>query len=146
MAVDIKKKLKEASAGVIICRKVKEGVRFLLLYHGGKYWNFPKGRLEKDEKDIQAALREVYEETGIEKKDLVFKNQFKVSDKYFFKRKSQRALKTITFFLALAKSDEVKLSKEHYGYGWFLYKEAVKLLKYKNLQRVIKRANRLIVN
>ena len=64
--------MKEISAGIIIYRKTLEGVKFLLLYHGGGYWNFPKGKIEAEEKSFQAALREIREETGLIKQDLKF--------------------------------------------------------------------------
>ena len=57
--------MREISAGIIIFRKTKEGPKFLLLYHGGRYWNFPKGKLEKEEDSYTAALREIKEETGL---------------------------------------------------------------------------------
>ena len=37
---------KEFSAGLIVYRNTEQGPRFLLLYHGGRYWNFPKGHIE----------------------------------------------------------------------------------------------------
>ena len=56
---------KVISAGIIIFRKVKGDCKFLLLYHGHNYWNFPKGKLEATERSWQAALREVREDTGL---------------------------------------------------------------------------------
>ena len=37
----------------------------VLLIDGGLFWSFPKGHLEDGETPGQAAVREVYEETGI---------------------------------------------------------------------------------
>ena len=30
----------------------------------GAHWSFPRGKINKDEKDLDCAIREVYEETG----------------------------------------------------------------------------------
>jgi len=38
--------MREISAGIIIYRRTLKGPKFLLLYHGNNYWNFPKGKIE----------------------------------------------------------------------------------------------------
>ena len=68
---------KEISAGIIVYRRTKDGPKFLLLYHGGSYWNFPKGHIEGEEKSLEAALRETVEETGLKQEDLKIRNRFK---------------------------------------------------------------------
>jgi len=73
----------QISAGIIIYCQTKDGIKFLLLYHGHNYWNFPKGKIEKDENTIETALREVYEETGLKRHYLELKKNFKTSEKYW---------------------------------------------------------------
>ena len=132
---------KEISAGVIIYRNTSEGVKFLLLYHGGGYWNFPKGKLEEGERSFKAAIREVKEETGILFKELRFRNYFKAEDTFQFKRGGDKIEKHVSFYLAESKTLRVRLSpREHEGYGWFLYRDAVKLIRHKNLQELFKKA------
>lgn len=46
----------------------------LLVNQRGDSWSFPKGHVEKGEKLLDAARREIYEETGIRK--LVLKRRF----------------------------------------------------------------------
>ncbi len=55
-----------AAGGVIW--QVTDGVVRVGLVHRPKYrdWTFPKGKVESDETDEQAAFREVLEETGLE--------------------------------------------------------------------------------
>jgi len=136
---------REISAGIIIYRKTKEGPKFLLLYHGGRYWNFPKGKLDKGEKSFKAALREVKEETGLGGDDLRFKKWFKVYDKYIFTSRGHKIFKIVVYYLAESVKSEVKISKEHGGYGWFLYREALRMLIYKNLKNNLKLAYDAIV-
>lgn len=138
---------KEFSAGIIIYRKTKEGPKFLLLYHGGPYWNFPKGKLE-GETNFKAALREVKEETGILEKDLHFKTWFRVQDKFTYSRDKERIYKTVTYYLAETKKQEVKIKivpethngEKHEGYGWFLYKDAVRFLLSPTLKQNLRKA------
>lgn len=130
----------ETSAGIIIYRKTNEGLKFLLLYYGGGYWGFPKGKLDSGEKSFKAALREVREETGIRQKDLHFGEVFKISDSFDFSRKNQKITKKVTYYLARSKTPYVRVSEYHQGYGWFVLKEAEKVIIHENLKRIIKKA------
>lgn len=135
---------REISAGLIIYRKTAEGIKYLLLYHGGSYWNFPKGKLEHSERGMDAAFREVKEETGLGKNDLILKDQFRVTDKFFFFRDKKRIFKIVIFYLAQSRRRDVVVSTEHNGYGWFTYREAQKIIKFQNLSNIIKKANDLL--
>jgi bis(5'-nucleosidyl)-tetraphosphatase len=57
------------SAGVAVVLRTPQGWRFLLL-RAYRHWDFPKGMVEPDEQPIDAARREVTEETGLD--DLAF--------------------------------------------------------------------------
>lgn len=144
--------MKEISAGVIIYRKTKEGPKFLILYHRGSYWNFPKGKIESEEKSFQAAVREVREETGLSRHDLKFLDYFKAYERFTFWRpaergrpgaKKEKIFKIVIFYLAETKKPQITLSFKHEeGYGWFTYKEAMKILsKHKESQRILTQAN-----
>lgn len=58
-------KIKERSAGVVVIRFTDGGCRFLLL-RAFRHWDFPKGAVEPGEDPLDAARREVAEETGIQ--------------------------------------------------------------------------------
>ena len=108
--------LREISAGIIIYRKTEDGPKFLLLYHGRGYWNFPKGKIESEEKSFQAAVRETKEETGLNRNDLKFVNNFKVSEKFSFWRrineKNVRVFKIVIFYLAQTDKKIVLISNK----------------------------------
>ena len=57
------------SAGVVVVHLADGGVQYLLL-RAYKNWDFPKGLVEPGEQPLDAALREVREETTLE--NLVF--------------------------------------------------------------------------
>jgi len=135
----------EKSAGAVIFRR-KEGKNYYLLLSyplnarsKKSYWDFPKGHLEKEENDLDAAKREVEEETGL--KDVKFMEGFKEWIKYFFRAEGKNIFKIVTFFLAETKTEEVKISPEHTGFKWLIYEEAVKQLNFKNAKDILKKAN-----
>jgi len=149
---------KEFSAGLIVYRNTPQGPRFLLLYHGGRYWNFPKGHIEDykniavplhgDIKDIntretsrEAAIRETQEETGISPDKLSVKRNFKAVERFQFRRNREQIFKVVIFYLAETTETEIKISSEHEGFGWFQYKDAKYLLAiYKDSQRLLRNA------
>jgi 8-oxo-dGTP pyrophosphatase MutT (NUDIX family) len=54
------------AAGGVVCRRGDSGVEVLVI-HRPRYddWTLPKGKVEAGERDEEAALREVREETGL---------------------------------------------------------------------------------
>ena len=131
----------EISAGIVVFRKTPEGPKFLILYHGGSYWNFPKGKIEGEERDLAAALRETKEEAGLSARDLRLIHNFKAYERFSFRREGQSIFKIVIFYLAETRERDVKISDEHQGYGWFTYREANKILgKYRDSQKVLRQS------
>ena len=58
------------AAGGVLVRKGEDGSREVAIVHRPKYmdWSLPKGKLEPGEEWLEAALREVEEETGFRAK------------------------------------------------------------------------------
>ena len=54
------------AAGCVIFNATPDGPRILLIFDQYGQWTFPKGHLEASETSAAAAIREVYEETGIQ--------------------------------------------------------------------------------
>jgi 8-oxo-dGTP pyrophosphatase MutT (NUDIX family) len=137
---------KEISAGFIVFRRTKEGLLFLVLYHRGAYWNFPKGKIEKEERSFEAAVRETREETGLTARDLRIVRDFKTREQFAFRRSGQKVFKVVIFYLAETRNPQVRISdRSHQGYGWFPYREASRILgKYEESQKVLKEANDFI--
>lgn len=126
----------ELSCGAVIFRR-RQTPEFLLLRHPGGHWDFPKGHVEKDETDLQAAQREIMEETGIAPSKLSIREGFLEENKYSFRRGRQVVTKTVKFFLAESATGDVRLSDEHTGYAWLPYREAREQITYENAKRVL---------
>ena len=141
----------EKSAGAVVFRRENKKIYYLLLHYPSvshraekDYWDFPKGHVEKGEKEIDTVKREVFEETGL--KDIEFIEEFKEWIKYFFKYEGKTVFKIVTFYLTETKSEEVKISEEHIGYEWLPYEEAIKQLTFKNAKEILRKANAFLTN
>ena len=140
--------LLEKSAGAVIFRKEGNKTYYLLLHYprGARkpkpYWDFPKGHIEKGEKELDSVKREVREETGLE--DIGFVGNFKERIEYFFRQEEKNILKLVTFYLAETKEKDVKISSEHAGFKWLSYEKALKKLTFQNAQKILQKAKDFI--
>lgn len=58
--------LHEKYCGAIIHRIYNGEMQFLIIKHSnGGHWSFPKGHVENNESEEQTAIREIFEETGL---------------------------------------------------------------------------------
>lgn len=139
---------REKTIGFIIFKKQGPAIRYLLLHHGGQYWNFSKGRPEAMETELETALRELREETGIAEVKIV--DGFYDGYDYDFDTEIEngernKVNKTAIFFLGEAGEAAIKVSSEHLDFGWFDYETALKRLFYQNGRDLLKRAHKFIV-
>ncbi|MFN3705107.1 MAG: bis(5'-nucleosyl)-tetraphosphatase [Thermoflexales bacterium] len=66
----------ERSFGVIPVWRSDNHTRFLLVRHKAGHWSFPKGHAQLGESNVEAALRELREETGITDVQLITERTF----------------------------------------------------------------------
>src|SRR3989338_1041781 len=128
----------ERSAGAIVFKKGKELIYLLLHYEMG-HWDFPKGKIESGEKDLETVKREIQEETCI--KDIEVLKEFKEKIHYYYKFEGELITKTVVFYLAKTDTEKINLSFEHIGFIWLPYEKAIEKLTYKNAKEILKKVN-----
>ena len=134
----------ERAAGFVLFRSIHQHRHYLLLRHRiGGHWAFPKGRLEREEGEIEAALRETFEETGIRRIRPIL--GFRKTSSYTVSRNGQDRAKTVAYFLAEAAKGDVSLSSEHTDYQWLELAEAVATVTYAESQRILTEADAWLV-
>lgn len=136
----------EFSAGVIVYYNDvinDQPVRlYVLLNYRHGYWDLAKGKLEEDETNLQAAIRELKEETGL---DAEIHSGFEQSLTYMFKDfHGELVHKTVTYFVGRASTKEVTISSEHLSYKWLLLKDALRELTYTNSQQILAMADHFV--
>ena len=132
---------RERSAGAVVFNTKTK--KYLLLHYPIGHWDFPKGHVEKGEKDVDAAKREIFEETGLEIEILFGFNEI---IKYHFKEQGVLIEKKVVYFLGITEKEEIKLSYEHDGYAWLNYKDALERLTYDSSKKVLMKAHLFLQN
>ena len=120
----------------MIYRKAGGKILFLILKHtNGNHWSLAKGHTEPRESELQTAIREISEETGLAVK---FKTGFREVIRY---SPSPGIEKTVVFFLAKARAKKVRLQKSEISNGiWVELDDAAKLISHKDTTEVLRRA------
>lgn len=97
----------------------------------GGFWQGVSGGVESGESLETAIRREILEETGIK----LYRPTLLGS--YVRKRKGQHCMEL--FYVIRSATRLVRLSEEHTEFRWVDYKEAMKLLKYRNNKLMLKK-------
>ncbi|MDH3546966.1 MAG: NUDIX domain-containing protein [Gammaproteobacteria bacterium] len=114
------------SCGVVLVRE-KDGDWLTLMLRAYQHWDFPKGIRENGEKSLQAAVRELYEETGINDAAFDWGERFIETGPY------SRG-KTARYYLAGTSVEDVVMGlspetgvPEHHEWRWLSFDEAYDL-------------------
>lgn len=104
---------------------------FLLMQKVNGY-DLPKGHIELGETELECALRELYEETGIEANVLHLDAVFRFTTTYQSRSKKfvgEIREKTVVIFLGWLQQEVVIKLSEHIGYTWIEWNPPHKIQK-----------------
>jgi len=112
-----------------VFRESEDGIEFLLLKRDEdqiypSIWQMVSGKIKENERAFDAAVRELYEETGL--KPLIIWSAPKVNS--FYSSKSDTINLIPVFAIQVDKNSVVTISNEHSELKWVNSEEAQKLL------------------
>ena len=137
--------MKVQSFGVIpLIRIEAQWNVFLILHRAGNHWGFPKGRKEESETHLEAAKRELREETGLSILRLLKPEPLEES--YIFHKKHQTVSKTVFYFLAEV-TGSVNLQEKEVSEGkWVALNEAAKHIDFPEAKSLCQEVIRCLEN
>jgi 8-oxo-dGTP pyrophosphatase MutT (NUDIX family) len=118
-------------------RTANRGVEYLLLRrepsgNAGSIWQTVVGSVRWNEELVEAARREIFEETGLTRLKGIMAFGYVFSFPFRLPPGHQSdyapdvtAIRNTVFAAEVASSRPVHLSEEHVGYAWFSYQEAL---------------------
>ena len=102
---------------------------------------FPKGHMEEGETEVQTALREVKEETGL---DIDLEGDFRQSVEYYPK---PNVKKQVVYFLGHARNDHVVRQEEEIGETrWIPLEQAHTWVTFRNDKNLISKAKKILLS
>lgn len=141
-------KPEDISYGVIPYCVSDDQVLYLLIQHRAWHRAFPKGHPEDGETQLQAALRELQEETWIKSDQLTInEDDMRYTEKYKFRYRGAPIRKTVHYVLGQCQTQleinlqlaEVKDSK------WCTYDEAVELITFEEGKTLLSKLNNYVI-
>ncbi|MBI3998298.1 MAG: NUDIX hydrolase [Armatimonadetes bacterium] len=132
-----------SAGGVVFRRDGATGeIRILVLQHEGGKWMLPKGTIEPGETPEAVALREVREETGLSKVQVVTDlGQERYS--FFWRTEDTFYDKTVHYFLLEFLGGEEAQPQREEGFvaaEWITPTDALARIKYKETREIVRRA------
>lgn len=135
----------ETSSGGVVYRMLDEGPHFLLIRDPYENWGLPKGHLEGGETPLEAAVREVMEETGLAELRVI--DQLPTID-WYFRDQGKLVHKFCHFFLIESgMGDPVPQLDEGISECiWRGLQEALTTVSYANAREVLRAAGERLTN
>lgn len=124
-------------------RRGEAGPRYLLILDGNRNWGFPKGHLDDRETPLDAARREVAEETGLD--DLVLHGELGVID-WYFRARGSLIHKHCHLYLFESPTGDVRpqLDEGITTCTWYGLDDALGTITYDNSRAVLRAAGQMV--
>lgn len=129
------------SCGFIVYKaENNENFYLIIKSHNGDV-GFPKGHMEPGENELQTAIRELKEETGM---DVDTIHDFRYQIEYPLPRVPD-AMKQTVYFLGKCASDEIIIQETEVALAEFVtYDKAIEKLTFEETKNMLKKANDII--
>ena len=127
---------KEKSCGALVFYLKDNKEQILLIKHSNSgHWSFPKGHVEAGETEVETAVREIKEETGVSANiDTRFREVVTYSPK-------KDIIKDVIYFFATADDDHTERQEEEVSeVMWVDINKAIKYVSYKNDKQLVNKA------
>ncbi len=133
------KATREYTAGGVVFRRIDDRIDILMIQDRLGRWTIPKGHVEPGESLEQTALREVAEETGLQR--------FRIGEKldtlrFFYRKDGKLIFMTTDVFVMEALGDTESLSHGDSAgivdVKWFAADRALKLVEYRDTERLFR--------
>lgn len=138
--------LREKSCGIVPFREADGEILYLVISSAvtkREHWEFPKGGVEEGEREIETALRELWEETGVQNVRVL--PGYREPIRYIYRRPEGLVSKQVVYFIARVADPRVKLREEEAkDYRWANYEESRKLLRHANARALLERCHAFI--
>jgi 8-oxo-dGTP pyrophosphatase MutT (NUDIX family) len=145
------RRVSQTAAGVVLFRNGGGPRRYLLMRSAltrRPIWEFPKGGVEAGETEAQAAVRELWEESGIAGERIELLDGFREEERYVFTQGQGEGrvliVKKVVYFLAHTDEERVVISREAEEFRWATFDEAMRLIRFPGKRHVLEVAEALL--
>lgn len=137
---------KDFAFGLIVFYEKNDKIYFLVLQQVQGHWSFPKGHAEEGESKMETAIRELKEETGIAKVELI-SDDVMITDEYTIIKEGKEDIhKTVEFFIGETSGMNILMQEgEIFDHKWITVDD-VDILTYESSKRILNKANQLVRN
>lgn len=132
----------EKSCGAVVFARENGQVKYLLVANLEGIYGFPKGHVEAGETEVETALREVREETGLMVRLI---DGFRTTDEHPIPQKAG-TMKQVVYFLGEYAGQEVAYQQEELSGAYLVsYEEAMGMFQFESSRRVLTEANAFLL-
>lgn len=130
--------IEKISSMAIVVAKKEKNLKALLLNNDGE-WVFPKGHLEANETELDAAIRELYEESNVK---VNAQESIGQVDEYKFYFSGENAVKVIKVFAFIINDEREITYNKNEGFidgKWVEVDYALKMLKHNDAKNALEK-------
>lgn len=131
----------EISSGAVVFTRRNNEILYVIVQSPEGFYGYPKGHMEEGETEQEAALREIFEETGLRP---LLLDGFRTVDEHAIPSKPD-VIKRIIYFLAEYEAQEIYLQEEELiSAALMTYDEAMAAFQFESSRRILREAHKFL--